>query len=82
MDKISSQPSKKSMFAALAGTVLVALCCFTPILVILFGAVGLSVFTPYLDFVLLPALCVMIALSIISFLRWRKSVANSSMHND
>ena len=37
MDKISSQSSKKGLFAALAGTVLVALCCFTPILVILFG---------------------------------------------
>ena len=82
MDKISSQPSKKGMFAVLTGTVLVALCCFTSILVILLGAVGLSVFTPYLDFVLLPALCVMIALSIISFQRWRKSVANNSTHKD
>jgi len=82
MDKISSQPSKKGMFAAVAGTVLVALCCFTPILVILLGAVGLSVFTPYLDFVLLPALCIMVALSIVSFLRWRKSVANNAAHKN
>lgn len=78
MDKISSQPSKKGMFAALAGTVLVALCCFTPILIILLGAIGLSVLTPYLDFVLLPALGVMIVLSVVSFLRWRKSVVNNS----
>lgn len=82
MNKISSQPSKKGMFAALTGTVLVALCCFTPILVILLGAVGLSVFTPYLDFVLLPALCIMIALSIVSFLRWRKSLVNNPAHKD
>ena len=82
MYKIISQPSKKGMFAALAGTALVALCCFTPILVILLGAVGLSVFTPYLDFVLLPALCIMVALSIISFLRWRKSVATYSSPKD
>ena len=80
MDKISSKTSKKGMFAALAGTVLVALCCFTPILVILLGAVGLNVFTLYLDFVLLPALCIMIALSIISLLRWRKSVLNNAAH--
>jgi mercuric ion transport protein len=73
MDKILTHTSKKGMFAALAGTVLVALCCFTPILVILLGAIGLSAFTPYLDLVLLPALCIMIALSIVSFLRWRKS---------
>ena len=82
MDKISSKTSKKGMFTALAGTVLVALCCFTPILVILLGAVGLSAFTPYLDFVLLPALCIMIALSVVSFLRWRKFVANNSSHKD
>ncbi|CAB1083720.1 Membrane transport protein MerF [Olavius algarvensis Delta 1 endosymbiont] len=84
MDKSSSQTSKKGMIAALAGTVLVALCCFTPILVILLGAVGLSVFTPYLDFVLLPALCIMIALSLVSFMRWRKSAAinNTSSRED
>jgi mercuric ion transport protein len=73
MDKISSQPSKKGIFTALTGTVLVALCCFTPILVILLGAVGLSIFTPYLDIVLLPSLGIMIVLTIVSFLRWRKS---------
>jgi hypothetical protein len=38
MDKTSSQISKKGMFAALAGTVLVALCCFTPILLVLIDA--------------------------------------------
>jgi len=82
MNWISARTSKKGMFATLAGTVLVALCCFTPILVILLGAVGLSAFTPYLDFVLLPALCIMIALSVVSFLRWRKSVVNNSLHKD
>ena len=77
MDKISSEPSKKGMLAALAGTVLVALCCFTPILVVLLGAVGLSAFTPYLDVVLLPALVVMIGLTIVSYLRWHKLVAKN-----
>lgn len=37
--------------ASLIGTVLVALCCFTPILVILLGVVGLSALTGYLDYV-------------------------------
>lgn len=73
MAKISSQASKKGIYAALLGTALVALCCFTSILVILFGAVGLSSFTPYLDIVLLPALVIMIVLTIVSYLRWRKS---------
>lgn len=41
MDKISFQASKKGIYAALSGTVLVAICCFTPILMVLLGAVGL-----------------------------------------
>lgn len=61
------------MIAAFTGTVLVALCCFTPILVILLGAIGLSAFIPYLDWVLLPALVMMIVLSIVSYRRWRNS---------
>jgi mercuric ion transport protein len=73
MDKISSQASKKGIYAALSGTVLVAMCCFTPILVVLLGTVGLSALTPYLDIVLLPALFIMIVLTILSYLRWRKS---------
>ena len=38
---------------------------------------GLSSFTPYLDLVLLPALVIMIVLTIVSYLRWRKSVAKN-----
>jgi mercuric ion transport protein len=42
--------------AGVIGTVVVALCCFTPVLVILLGVVGLSAVTGYLDFVLFPVL--------------------------
>lgn len=38
------------------GAILAALCCFTPILVLLLGAVGLSALTGYLDMVLIPAM--------------------------
>ena len=38
------------------GAVVAALCCFTPILVVLLGAVGLSALTGHLDVVLVPAL--------------------------
>jgi mercuric ion transport protein len=68
-----SKTQKNRMITALSGTVLVALCCFTPILVILMGALGLSVFTPYLDLVLLPALIILAVLTFLSFMRWRKS---------
>lgn len=68
-----SKPSKKGIYAALAGTILIAICCFTPILVITLGTVGLSAFTPYLDYALLPALILLIVLTFISYKNWRKS---------
>jgi len=38
------------------GTIVTALCCFTPVLVVTFAAVGLAAAVAYLDLVLLPAL--------------------------
>lgn len=73
MKKQSSEPSKKGIYASLAGTIIVALCCFTPILVISLGIVGLSAFTPYLDYLLFPALALLIALTFVSYRRWKKS---------
>lgn len=55
---------------SLIGTVIVALCCFTPILVILLGVVGLTAITGYLDFVLLPALATFMGLTVYTL--WRK----------
>lgn len=63
------------MQVGVVGTVLVALCCFTPILVILLGVVGLSAFTGYLDYVLLPALVAFIGLTIYAVHRKRNANA-------
>ena len=52
---------KTLLRVSVIGTVLVALCCFTPILVILLGTVGLAALTGYLDYVLLPALAFLLA---------------------
>ena len=54
----------------LAGTVIAALCCFTPVLVILLGAVGLSAAIGYLDYVLLPALGIFLAIT--AYAIWRR----------
>jgi mercuric ion transport protein len=54
----------------LIGTVVVALCCFTPILVILLGTVGLSAMLGWLDIVLLPALAVFIGITVYAL--WRR----------
>ncbi len=45
------------------GTAISALCCFTPILVIILGAVGLSSILGLLDFVLLPSLAIFIGIT-------------------
>ena len=50
-----------------------ALCCFTPLLVIVLGVVGLSALTRYLDVVLLPALGAMIIITIIAFRKWQRA---------
>lgn len=59
----------------LIGTVIAALCCFTPVLVVLFSAVGLAAVVGYLDFVLLPALGIFILLTIYAL--WRKNARNT-----
>ena len=38
------------------GTVIAAICCFTPALAILLGAAGLAAWLTWLDYVLIPAL--------------------------
>lgn len=38
------------------GVIISALCCFTPVLVLILGAVGLAAWVGYLDYVLMPAL--------------------------
>ncbi len=68
------QPLKKRFYTALAGTIAVALCCFTPALVIALGAIGLGALTPYLDYVLYLAVAVLIAVTIVSYQRWKKAL--------
>lgn len=45
------------------GAGLTALCCFTPVLVIALGALGLSAALAWLDYVLLPMLAVFVAMT-------------------
>ena len=46
----------------IVGGVIAAVCCFTPALVLLLGAVGLSAWLGWLDYVLLPALIVFVGI--------------------
>jgi mercuric ion transport protein len=52
------------------GTAITAVCCFTPALVILLGAVGLSALVGALDYVLLPALAMFAGVT--GYALWRR----------
>jgi mercuric ion transport protein len=55
----------------IVGAAFTALCCFTPVLVILLGAVGLSAAVGWLDYVLLPAMAIFAAIVIYALIRRR-----------
>jgi len=51
-----SDSNNKQIKTGIIGTVVAALCCFTPVLVLLFGAIGLTAWLGWIDYVLFPAL--------------------------
>ena len=53
------------------GTAVAALCCFTPVLTVLLGIVGLSAVLGWIDYVLFPALAFFIGLTIYAV--WRRN---------
>ncbi|MFN0302206.1 MAG: mercury resistance system transport protein MerF [Burkholderiales bacterium] len=59
----------------IAGTVVAAVCCATPVLVILFGVLGMSAWAGWLDYVLIPALVVFIGITAYAFYRGRGEAA-------
>ncbi len=61
----------------IGGTVVAALCCFTPILFVLLGVVGLSAALGWLDYVLFPALAFFIGLTIYAVYRRQKRQAQT-----
>ena len=69
----------KTIFkTGIVGTVIAVICCFTPFLVIVLGAVGLSAWLGWLDYVLLPALAICIAIMGYGFFLVRRRANNPS----
>ncbi len=65
--------------AGIVGAGIAALCCFTPVLVLSLGAIGLSAWIGGLDYVLMPALAVFLAIAMYGFyLRRRDAESGSS----
>lgn len=66
----------------IVGTIIVALCCFTPVLVILLATVGLASLTGYLDIVLFPALAIFVGLTLYALYRKKNSPAKNRSKNE
>lgn len=60
----------KLLRVGIIGTVVAAICCFTPAAVILLGAIGLSALVGGLDYVLFPAMGSFLAIT--AYALWKK----------
>lgn len=66
---------RKLLGIGVLGAIVAALCCFTPLLVVLLAAVGLSAAVGYLDLVLLPAMAAFAAITVYAVVRRRRARA-------
>lgn len=73
---------RKRLGVGFAGAAIAAICCFTPALVILLGAVGLSAWLTWADFVLLPALVLFLSLFVVAAARLRRAAAQGGADSD
>ncbi len=73
---------RKLLGIGITGTVIAALCCFTPVLVVLLGVVGLSAWVGGLDYVLFPALAVFIGITVYALVRRARNRATSAEATD
>ena len=55
------------------GAVVAAVCCFTPILAVAFGLVGLTAWLGYVDYVLLPTFAFFVGLTVYALHRRRQT---------
>ena len=62
--------SKRLLATGVVGTVVAALCCGTSVLAVVLGALGLSAWLAYSDYVVLPAMIVFIAIT--GYALWRR----------
>lgn len=74
---MGEKQTRRLLWTGLIGSGVVALCCFTPILVVLLGVVGLGAITGYLDYVLLPALAVFLGLAVYAGARQRQATGGA-----
>ena len=61
-DKVNGMRDRPLIATGATGAVVAAICCATPVLVVVFGAVGLTAWVAKADYVLIPALIVCLGL--------------------
>lgn len=61
----------------IVGSVIAAICCFTPALVVGLGAVGLGAWLAWSDAVVLPALFVFLAITVVAAARLRRAAPSA-----
>lgn len=66
----AEKSDRRLLTTGIIGTAIAALCCFTPVLAVMFGILGLSAVLGWLDYLLLPALAYFIGLTIYAV--WRR----------
>jgi mercuric ion transport protein len=70
--------NKKLVKLGVGGGIITAICCFTPVLVWIFGAIGLVAVVAYLDYVLFPLLAVFLVVVVIGLLRKESNDINKT----
>lgn len=70
----NARRNRRLLRTGIIGTAVTAVCCFTPALVVVLGAVGLSAALGWLDYILFPALALFIGIMTYALVqRWRKA---------
>ena len=81
-DRFEKMKDNRLLGFGIVGTVVAALCCFTPVLVVLLGAVGLSAWLGWLDYVLFPALAIFATITVYAVARRTRRSAGTGTANE
>ncbi|MDJ0614673.1 MAG: mercury resistance system transport protein MerF [Rhizobiaceae bacterium] len=65
--ELSASTNNKLLKVGVVGSVITAICCFTPILSLLFGLFGLTTVIGYLDYFFLPILAIFVLITVYAF---------------
>lgn len=75
---VGKKSSSGLLKTGIIGSAVIALCCFTPILVVTLGILGVGGLTGYLDYVLLPSLFVFIGITFYALTRKQRGGGRTS----